>query len=62
MPPNLAGESRIYLIGQLNAFRSGGLTHSQMSLIARPLSDEDIADLARWFAAIEVSATAPELE
>jgi cytochrome c553 len=30
-----------------------------MSLMAKPLADADIADLAAWFASIKVEATLP---
>lgn len=59
--PNLAGEHRLYIEKQLRAFRDGDRKHEQMTIVAARLSDEDIADLAAWFEAIEVSATAPDL-
>ena len=43
----------------LRAYRSGGRNHAVMKVIAAPLSDADIDDLATWFAAIKVEATAP---
>lgn len=58
--PNLAGESQIYLEKQLKAFRSGERTDPQMSVIAKSLSDQDIADLAAWYSGIRFSVTAPE--
>ncbi len=60
--PNLAGENSIYVELQLKAFRDGDRHHEQMSIIAARLSDEDIADLAAWFEAIVVTATAPDLD
>lgn len=57
--PNLAGDSAIYLAAQLNAYKSGARQHPQMSVIANGLSDADIADLAAWYEAIEVTATVP---
>lgn len=57
--PNLAGQPAIYLAAQLRAYRSGARKHEVMSLMARPLSDEDIASLAAWFSAIRVEATPP---
>ena len=60
--PNLAGDSSIYLAEQLRAFRDGRRQHQQMSIIAQALSDEDIADLSAWFAAIEVTATLPAVD
>ena len=60
--PNLAGDSVYYLTAQLKAFRGGERRHEQMSIIAKGLSDEDIADLAAWFSAIDVTATLPKLK
>lgn len=58
--PHIAGESQIYLATQLKAFRSGKRTHEIMSVIAEQLSDDDIDDLAAWYASIEFSVTVPE--
>jgi cytochrome c553 len=58
--PHLAGESPVYLTRQLEAFRSGERQHEQMTIIAQGLSDEDIADLAAWYASIEISVEMPE--
>lgn len=58
--PHIAGESQIYLETQLKAFRSGKRVHEIMSVIAKGLSDEDIADLAAWYSSIEFSVTVPE--
>ena len=60
--PNIAGDSAYYLTAQLKAFRSGERKHEQMSIIAKGLSDEDIADLAAWFSAIEVKVTLPKVK
>ena len=57
--PNLAGESAIYTTRQLEAFRSGQRQHEQMSIIAEGLSDEDIADLAGWYASLKVTVELP---
>jgi cytochrome c553 len=58
--PNIAGESPIYLTKQLEAFRSGERRHEQMSIIAEHLSDEDIADLAAWYASIRFEVRMPQ--
>ncbi len=60
LAPHIAGESEIYLRSKLQAYRSGTLEHEMMSLVAKSLSDEDIADLAAWYASISVSAQLPE--
>ena len=57
--PNLAGQPERYLSEQLKAYRSGKRIHEVMSLMAKPLSDDDIANLAAWFASIKVEAVAP---
>ncbi len=58
--PNIAGESTIYLEKQLKAFRSGERHDPMMSIIAEGLSDDDIANVSAWYAAIKVEVTLPE--
>ena len=58
--PNLAGQNELYLQKQLQAFRSGERQAPQMSVIAAGLSDADIADLAAWYASIEITVEMPE--
>jgi cytochrome c553 len=58
--PHLAGESEIYLQTQLKAFRSGKRQQEMMSVVAKDLSDDDIANLAAWYAAIKISVEMPE--
>ncbi len=60
--PNLAGESPGYIERQLKAFRSGERTHEQMSIIAKDLSDDDIANLAAWFSAMKVTVELPDVK
>ncbi len=57
--PNLAAQPAMYLATQLRAYRSGARKHEVMAVIARPLSDEDIQNLAAWYASIKLEATAP---
>ncbi len=52
--PSLAGQSEIYLASQLRQFRDGKRHNEVMNVIAKPLSDADIDNVAAWFAAIEV--------
>jgi cytochrome c553 len=54
--PNLAGQPAIYVASQLKAFRSGKRQHEVMNVMARPLSDDDIAQLADWYASIAIEA------
>ena len=57
--PNIAGQPAIYVVNQLRAFRSGERRQEMMNLIAKPLSDGDIDNLAAWFASIRIEAKAP---
>lgn len=57
--PSLAGQPEIYLVAQLRAYRSGARHHEIMNVIAKPLSDDDIVQLAAWYASIKVEAVAP---
>lgn len=52
--PHIGGESVGYLERQLEAFRSGERVHPQMSVIAQGLSDDDIANVAAYYAAIVI--------
>lgn len=58
--PHLAGQPETYLTAQLRAFRSATRRHEVMNVIAAPLSDEEIAALARWFASIRIEAQPPQ--
>ena len=55
--PNLAGQPAIYTAEQLKNYRSGRRTNEVMAVIAKPLSDQDIDDLAAWYASIEITVT-----
>lgn len=52
--PNLAGQPEPYLIEQLKNYRSGKRAHEVMSVIAKPLSDQDIDNLAQWYASLQL--------
>jgi cytochrome c553 len=58
--PHLAGQPAIYTAAQLRAYRSGARRHEVMNVMARPLSDEDIAQLAAWYAALRIEVKAPD--
>jgi len=57
--PNLAGQPAAYIAAQLKAYRSGARRHEVMTLMAKPLADADIDNLAAWFASIRIEAAAP---
>lgn len=50
--PHLAGQPALYLVAQMRNFRSGKRPHEVMGVIARPLSDEDIADLSAFYSSL----------
>ena len=50
--PNLAGQKDQYLIKQMKAFRDGGREDPSMSPMAKPLSDQDIEDLAAYYSSL----------
>lgn len=52
--PNLAGQPAMYIAAQLRAYRDGKRTHEVMSLMAKPLGDADIDNLAAWFASLKI--------
>lgn len=58
--PHIAGESTVYLETQLKAFRSGKREHEIMSVVAKDLTDEEIANLAAWYSSIKITAQMPE--
>jgi cytochrome c553 len=51
--PNLAGQKEAYLVKQLKAFKSGTRTDPIMNPMAKPLSDDDIANLAAHFSSLK---------
>jgi cytochrome c553 len=57
--PNIAGDPEEYLVRQLNAFRKGERKNEMMSIVVQPLSDQDVADLAAYYAAIEITVKLP---
>jgi cytochrome c553 len=52
--PNLAGQPAMYVAEQLKNYRSGKRSNEIMNVIAKPLSDADINDLAAWYASIQI--------
>ncbi|MFA7666548.1 MAG: cytochrome c [Burkholderiaceae bacterium] len=56
--PNLAGQPMVYLIEEMKNYRSGKRQDPVMSVIAKPLTDAEIADLAAWYASIEIEIKA----
>ena len=57
--PHLAGQPEIYLIEQLKAYRSGKRANEVMGVIAKPLTDTEIENLAAWYASITLRVEMP---
>lgn len=51
---NLAGQDATYITAQLVAFREGTRVNEQMSVVAKTLTDAQIADLAAFYNAIQI--------
>jgi cytochrome c553 len=56
--PHLAGQPAAYLARELNAYRSGARRNEVMSVAAKALSDQEIRDLAAYYAAIQIEVKA----
>jgi cytochrome c553 len=52
--PSLAAQPASYLERELRAYRSGARRNEVMSVAAKTLSDDDIRDLAAYYAAIQI--------
>jgi len=57
--PHIAGEPIAYITRQLAAFRSGARVHEMMSVVAKGLSDQQIADVAAWYSSHAASGRLP---
>lgn len=57
--PNLAGQPVPYLVKSLNDFRQGIRKNEMMSVVVQQLNDQDVADLAAYYAAIAVTVQPP---
>ncbi len=51
--PNLAGQQDVYLKKQIIAFRDGVRKNALMAPMVKPLSDEDAANIAAYYASLK---------
>jgi cytochrome c553 len=58
--PNLAGQGERYLLKQLQEIRDGKRVVPEMTGLLVPLSDQDLADIAAYYAGQKVSAVAAD--
>ena len=54
--PRIGGQHEAYLVKALQQYKSGDRSHPSMRAIAAPLSDQDMADLAAYYAKGGVTA------
>lgn len=64
--PNLAGQHPVYIVAQLQAFKDNVRKNVNMNAMAAPLSEQDMIDLAGYFASqtlkvpsVDAEAAAP---
>ena len=57
--PHLAGQPAIYIEEQLKLYRSGKRSNEVMAVMAKPLTDQDIENLAAWYASIPIEVGQP---
>jgi cytochrome c553 len=57
--PNLAGQIEGYMVKALKEYRSGERKNETMNIVAKEMSDEDMADISAYYAAIQVDVLPP---
>jgi cytochrome c553 len=57
--PHLAGQPAIYIEEQLKQYRSGKRANEVMAVMAKPLTDKEIENLAAWYASIPIEVGKP---
>ena len=58
--PNIAGQKQDYLVRSLMAYKAGARKSSMMSYVVKSLSDEDMANVAAYYAAIKITVEVPQ--
>jgi cytochrome c553 len=57
--PNLAGQVEPYLVKALTEYRDGARSNPIMSVVAKGLSDAEIANLAAFYGGIQIEVLPP---
>jgi cytochrome c553 len=57
--PNIAGQIENYLAKALAEYRGEARKNESMNIVAKELSDADIADLAAFYASIQIEVIPP---
>ena len=58
--PNIAGQKQDYLVRSLMAYKAGERKSQNMADALKGLSDEEMANAAAYYAAIEIIVKAPQ--
>jgi len=58
--PMISGQNAKYIVAALNAYKKGERKHPTMGAVAASLSEQDMADLAAYYATHGASTPAPE--
>ena len=53
--PKLSGQNAAYIVAALKEYKSGNRSHPSMKAIAASLTDQDMADIAAYYAFTPVS-------
>lgn len=57
--PNLAGQIENYLVKSMAEYRSEARKNESMNIVAKDLTDDDIANIAAYYASIQVDVLPP---
>ncbi|HEX2725854.1 MAG TPA: cytochrome c [Beijerinckiaceae bacterium] len=57
--PHLAGQIENYLAKSLHDYRTGERKNEMMTIVAKDLADEDIANLAAFYSGIQIEVVPP---
>ena len=57
--PNLAGQIENYLVKSLAEYRSEVRKNESMNIVAKDLTDDDIANISAYYASIQVDVIPP---
>ena len=57
--PNLAGQIETYLVKAITEYRNEVRKNESMNIVAKDLTDDDIADLAAYYSSIQVDVVPP---
>jgi len=57
--PNLAGQIEGYLLKALKEYKSGERKNESMNIVAKDLSEQDMADIAAYYSSIQIDVLPP---